>query len=262
MKSPGAPIFFFFALLLLSLFQTPADANGLSGPELVTSHIPSVADDESEYNYEEGSGKGPEDWWHLKPEWNVCKFGKRQSPIDLTEPICIDIPLGILQTFHWPSPAILRNRGHDIMLGWQYGAGLLHIDDVTYELKQCHWHSPAEHEINGRRPALEMHMVHQSAENKIAVIGILYEHGPPDPFLAQLEEPLKRIAYGEKNVSVGNMYPSNLEVLSRYYRYEGSLTTPPCTEGVVWTVFRRVLTASQQQVELLKAAVEEVYMEP
>ncbi|MQM21244.1 hypothetical protein Taro_054280 [Colocasia esculenta] len=143
-------------------------------------------------------------------------------------------------------------------LEWPDDAGLLQIDGVLYMLKQCHWHSPSEHEIYGWRPDLEMHMVYQSSDNKIAVVGVLYTYGVPDPFLAQLEEPLKRIAYGgEKSVSVGNMSPPNLERLQPYFRYQGSLTTPPCTEGVVWTVLQEVRTASYEQVMLLRAAVEE-----
>uniref|UniRef100_A0A1D1ZAD8 Bifunctional monodehydroascorbate reductase and carbonic anhydrase nectarin-3 n=1 Tax=Anthurium amnicola TaxID=1678845 RepID=A0A1D1ZAD8_9ARAE len=246
----GASATFIFALLLLSFTQVPARSN-LSGPE---------PDDESDFNYIPGSGKGPEDWWRLNPSWWICKYGMRQSPICLEEGNAfIDPWLGQLETNYIRNQAILKNRGHDIMLAWPEaeGGGSLYISGTEYTLVQCHWHTPAEHEIDGQRPDLEMHMVHQSSDDKVAVIGILYKIGfEADPFLSELMNPLRILVEEQRdNVTAGPVEPWRVNGPRLYYRYMGSLTTPPCTEGVVWTVLAGVQSVSQEQVDLLKAAV-------
>jgi carbonic anhydrase len=122
-------------------------------------------------------------------------------------------------------------------------AGSLVINGTTYYLKQLHWHSPAEHTVDGHRYDLELHLVHQSLTNKTAVIGILYEVGRhEDAFLRQLEPFIRRIAYvRDREERVGLVDPRRARGrASVYYRYMGSLTAPPCTEGVIWTIVKRV----------------------
>ncbi|KAJ6937656.1 hypothetical protein NC652_012074 [Populus alba x Populus x berolinensis] len=129
-----------------------------------------------------------------------------------------------------------------MQLKWESGAGIIEINGTEYVLNQCHWHSPSEHTIDGERFALELHMVHESLDGKIAVVGILYKIGRPDSFLS--------------STVVGVVDPRNIKIGSRkYYRYLGSLTTPPCTENVVWTVVKKVRTVTKEQVQLLRVAV-------
>ncbi|XP_077221712.1 alpha carbonic anhydrase 7-like [Tasmannia lanceolata] len=147
------------------------------------------------------------------------------------------------------------------LLRWINGAGSVHINGTEYVLKQCHWHAPSEHTINGKSFALEVHMVHESSDNKLAVVGIMYKKGRPDSFLSQLNshmEHIKSIADGPHDMerTVGEMDPRHIKMGSRkYYRYMGSLTVPPCTQGVVWTILRKVRTVSKEQVRLLREAV-------
>ncbi|XP_057859218.2 alpha carbonic anhydrase 7-like [Cryptomeria japonica] len=203
-----------------------------------------------EYDYT--GARGPSHWGDLKEEWKTCGDGRQQSPIDvLKRNIEISPNLGELQTSYKEANASLKNNGHDVMLRWAKGAGSIQVDGVNFTLRQCHWHSPAEHLIGGTRYPLEIHMVHQPADNKTVVIGILYKYGKPDTFLAQV---LPFISEAEE--SLGMIDPKHIKFGSRkYYTYTGSFTTPPCTEGVTWIIIHKVRSVSRDQVRNLIAAV-------
>ncbi|KAG6778277.1 hypothetical protein POTOM_018131 [Populus tomentosa] len=229
---------------------------------VLVSHILPITsqevEDEREFDYDPYSEKGPAHWGRIRPEWSDCSNGTMQSPIDLLNEI-VDIvsDLGRLNRSYKPGNAILKNRGHDIMLKWDSGAGTIDINGTEYVLNQCHWHSPSEHTIDGKRFALELHMVHESLDGKTAVVGILYKIGRPDSFLSSLTKQLESVAgTDERDTVVGVVDPRNIKIGSRkYYRYLGSLTTPPCTENVAWTVVKKVRTVTREQVRLLRVAV-------
>ncbi|KAF3785673.1 Alpha carbonic anhydrase 7 [Nymphaea thermarum] len=137
----------------------------------------------------------------------------------------------------------------------------MYINGTEFFLRQLHWHSPSEHTINGRRYDLELHMVHQTEDNQTAVVGILYKIGRQDTFLQHasilsLDEIQKVADKKEAEMEAGILDPREVKIGSRkYYRYLGSLTTPPCTEGVIWTISKKVRTVSREQVQLLRDAV-------
>ncbi|KAJ6795372.1 alpha carbonic anhydrase 7-like [Iris pallida] len=228
----------------------------ISSSLLVTSQ---EVEDEHEFNYDiEDEEHGPEKWGELHKEWAACGKGKLQSPIDLSDDrVDVQPHLGLLNRSYRPAAAILKNRGHDIMLRFDEDAGSTSINGTKYPLKQLHWHSPSEHTVNGRRYSLELHMVHQTADDKLAVVGILYKLGRPDPFLAEMEGYIKKLeGLVEKEEKVGTIDPRHIKRGSRkYYRYMGSLTVPPCTEGVVWTIVKKIRTVSRKQMNLLREAV-------
>ncbi|XP_039138479.1 dioscorin dioA3-like [Dioscorea cayenensis subsp. rotundata] len=221
---------------------------------------PQGADIEDDFSYIEGSPNGPENWGNIKPEYATCGNGKEQSPVVLSRDyLQFNTTLGPLQRSYKATDAILKNRGYDIMLGWTGDAGSLVINETVYYLKQIHWHSPAEHAtFDGTRYELESHLVHESEDQKIAVIGIFHKLGSPDPLLAELEDYIKQISTArDSEVNVGVVDPSIITIQDTiYYRYMGSLTTPPCTEGVVWTITNKFGSVSQSQIDLLKGAVD------
>lgn len=215
-------------------------------------------DDEREFNYDMGSEHGPLYWGGIHSDWAACGNGKMQSPIDLLHERVQVVPgLGPLRRAYKPAPAILKNRGHDMMLEWEGNAGFIEISGTRFELRQCHWHSPSEHTINGRRFAAELHMVHMSSSGQIAVVGIMYKIGRTEPFLLEMKDHLEVISGVEENsTAAGTVNPNLIKIGSRkYYRYMGSLTTPPCTPGVTWTIVNKVRTVTRKQLRLLRVAV-------
>ncbi|KAK4607080.1 hypothetical protein RGQ29_001057 [Quercus rubra] len=215
-------------------------------------------EDEGEFNYDEKSEKGPSRWGEIRPEWSMCGHGTMQSPIDLlNKRVEVVSYLGRLKRSYKPAYATLKNRGHDMMLKWEGGAGYIEINETQYVLNQCHWHSPSEHTLDGRQFDLEVHLVHESSDGKVAVIGIMYKIGRPDSFLSSLTDHLEAITNtNEAESEAGLIDPRNIKIGSRkYYRYQGSLTIPPCTQNVSWTIVGKVRTVTQEQVKLLRVAV-------
>ncbi|XP_071723231.1 alpha carbonic anhydrase 7-like [Rutidosis leptorrhynchoides] len=191
-----------------------------------------------EFRYDSKGGKGPDKWGSLDPAWRACSTGKMQS------------------RNYVASHSVLQNTGHNIMLKWESGAGSIVLSGTEYQLQQIHWHSPSEHVLKGIRYNMEAHLVHKSRDGKVAVISILYKFGQPDPFLASLENHLKAVTdkTGAETV-VGVTNPMSIHMESPgFYRYIGSLTTPPCTENVIWTILTQVRTVSREQEDLIRIA--------
>ncbi|WJX11643.1 carbonic anhydrase [Trifolium repens] len=226
-----------------------------------TCTIAQEVEDESEFDYIKGSEKGPSHWGEIKKEWAACKNGRLQSPIDLSSHRVKIVPkLGELKKYYKPQNATIKNRGHDIEVKWKGDAGEININGTKFHLHQAHWHSPSEHTINGRRYELEVHLVHESAKvngkSKIAVIGLFYKFGRPDRLLTKLSKYIKSMVDTEAERSIGIIDPSEIKLGGKnYYRYMGSLTVPPCTEGVYWTINKKIRSVSRAQVKLLREAV-------
>ncbi|KAJ6746727.1 CARBONIC ANHYDRASE [Salix koriyanagi] len=157
-----------------------------------------------------------------------------------------------------PFNATVKNRGHDIMVQWEGfdKVGSIQINGTRYFLQQCHWHSPSEHSINGRRYSMELHMLHTTPDQKIAVIGYLYRIGKPDAFLSKLLNDIMSMTDQTMETNLGIVDPREIKPGGKkYYRYMGSLTTPPCKQGVIWTINKKIRTISRDQVRALREAV-------
>ncbi|KAJ8534238.1 hypothetical protein K7X08_007562 [Anisodus acutangulus] len=149
---------------------------------------------------------------------------------------------------------MIINRGHDIKLQWEGDAGCINIDGTEFKLQQCHWHTPSEHKVDGKCFAMEAHMVHQSADGRMAVVAIPFKIGTPNPFLDGLIRQVETI--DDKGLKLGMVNPQQLGVNDEpFYRYIGSLTVPPCTEGIVWTVLYQARTVSVEQMMALRYVV-------
>ncbi|XP_051148676.1 alpha carbonic anhydrase 4-like [Andrographis paniculata] len=227
-----------------------------------------MAEDDHSFKYDESDEKGPGHWGDLKPAWQTCKTGKFQSPIDLKTNNGVAVAeadsrvsLEGLKRSYKEAPAVMMNRGHDIVVQWEGDAGGIVVNGTHYKLVQCHWHSPSEHTINGQRLKMELHMVHNSSEGQLAVVAVLYEFGHPDKFLSKVFNLIELLLYmnkneNEKGIELGNVNPWTVQLGSRkYFRYMGSLTVPPCTEGVVWTIVDKIRTVSREQSRALALSV-------
>jgi carbonic anhydrase len=187
--------------------------------------------------------EGPEHWGSLDSSFSTCSSGAEQSPIDITgaEPMAdsgLRRQIGdtVLTGGQRTNVLDIVDNGHTIQVANDLPVTMW-LDDAQYELVQYHFHAPSEHTIDGQHAVLEAHFVHKSAEGNLAVLGVLVEEGEHDarwdPILSQLPD-----GPGDsRHIEGVDIDLNKLRSLpNRYYRYEGSLTTPPCSEGVSWVV--------------------------
>jgi len=194
-------------------------------------------------------GEGaPEHWGDIDPRFTTCKNGVNQSPINLTGFTESELP-AITFNYNLTSSDILNN-GHSIQANIKEGSSIT-VDGKTFDLKQFHFHSPSENNINGTSYPLEAHFVHASAEGKLAVVAVMFEEGEENKALAELWAKMPQNV-GDKNPIDAKALNALLPKDRDYYRFNGSLTTPPCTEGVRWLVMKKPITLSAAQIETFK----------
>ncbi|HSD39809.1 MAG TPA: carbonic anhydrase family protein [Rhodocyclaceae bacterium] len=190
---------------------------------------------------------GPENWGKLDAEFSVCTNGKRQSPIDIRDGIKVEQEA--IQFDYKPSFFRIVDNGHTIQI--TYGAGShLTVMGRTYDLVQMHFHHPAEERINGKGFAMVAHLVHRDPEGRLAVVAVLLESGQANRFIQTLWNNLpleKNEDYAPRiSIQADEILPANRD----YFSYIGSLTTPPCTEGVLWLVMKQPVQLSAEQIDV------------
>ncbi len=203
---------------------------------------PIVADD-THWDYE--GSKGPEHWAELHPDYDLCLRGRNQSPINLVADLDVQLPPLVLE---YTNPGILLevNTGHAIQESVPEG-NLILIDGDQFELKQFHFHSPSEHLLADESFPMEVHLVHQNEAGDYVVVGLLFEEGEHNELLDRL--PSFRVERGEDPYGDPIDYNELITDRSDYFLYNGSLTTPPCTEGVRWVVIKQPIIASPRQIQ-------------
>ena len=193
----------------------------------------------------EGKGR-PEHWGELQPNFKVCQLGMEQTPIDLANgmkgaaaPVALDY-----------KPLALRivNNGHTIQVNADAGSSCI-IGADKYDLLQFHFHHPSEHLLSGKPFDLECHFVHKSGAGDLAVVGVFIKPGAKNAALQTIFDAMPKREGPELRAS-GSVDPAALlPKASSYFRYMGSLTTPPCSEGLTWTVFKEPIEASTEQIK-------------
>jgi len=189
---------------------------------------------------------GPEHWGELSEAFIACSAGKSQSPIDIVDPIDADLD-PIVLAYRGSTTAVVNN-GHTL----QINAGpdnSLELNGQTFELLQFHLHSPSEHRIRGESFALEAHFVHKNDRGELAVVAVLFREGARNPGIAKIEASAPAKAGMSEaldtRIASFDILPKN----TAHYRYAGSLTTPPCTEGVQWLVVEAIGSVAREQVQ-------------
>lgn len=200
-----------------------------------------------EYKGEEGA----ENWGKLDESFHQCEVGYAQSPIDIKETVEADLPdIGFSYAKFAPS---IVNNGHTIQVNVPAGQSIT-IGKDSYQLVQFHFHTPSEYHINSKTYPLEIHFVHKNAEGKLAVIGVMVEEGVANGELAKIFVNAPKKAGEEKKADTAQIDPASLlPTDKKYYRFMGSLTTPPCSEGVNWEEMESPITASKKQITTFKA---------
>ncbi|MBF0441949.1 MAG: carbonic anhydrase family protein [Oligoflexales bacterium] len=193
---------------------------------------------------------GPDNWGDLSPEFETCKKGVHQSPIDIDKR---SATLKNLRFTYKKSMINLVDNGHTIKADYEKGS-TIEYNGNRYQLVQFHFHSPSEHEINGVSYPLEIHFVHSNEKGELTVLGVMGEKGDiPHREIDKLWQGLSKEEGSEKrerkiSVNAFNLYPMN----KKAYSYMGSLTTPPCTENVTWYVFKDSIKVSQDQIQTFR----------
>lgn len=193
--------------------------------------------------------QGPDDpkhWGKLDPAYTACSNGHHQSPIDITNAKTANLP--VLKFDYNAVPLMIIDNGHTVMVTYAPGSTLI-VDDKVYKLTQFHFHHPSEEHINGKGFDMVAHLVHTDAEGHLAVVAVLFTKGAANPLLETLwknipAEKEKTVTASDVSVNVKDLLPTG----HGYYTFSGSLTTPPCTEGVTWYVLKSTATLSPQQL--------------
>jgi len=190
----------------------------------------------------------------LDPSWATCKTGRKQSPINLPAPSTGTPEAGTPEevAFHYqPTPLEVTNNGHTIMLSVT-GESFMTVGQKRWPLLQIHFHAPSEHEMNGQRKMIEAHFVHVDAAKNYAVVGVLFDIGPEDTTLGRLFPHFPEQVGGVVKPQGVSFDPTQLLPEGgnmTMFRYNGSLTTPACSEGVLWHVLQKPRTLSQEQLD-------------
>ena len=202
-------------------------------------------------HWEYEGAEGPEFWGNLSPDFALCATGTAPSPIDVAE-TATENPADISFNYQ-PTALNIFNNGHTIQVNYDPGSTIT-VGGKTYTLKQFHFHLPSEHTLASQPAAMEMHFVHQSDDNQLAVVGVMLESGSENSAYAPVFNNLPAQegdpeAVSGVTINAGELLPQD----RTYYRYNGSLTTPPCTEGVQPLVMTRPVQLSEAQIAAFKA---------
>jgi carbonic anhydrase len=191
--------------------------------------------------------EGPEHWGDLSHDFEACSNGSAQSPIDITG--AAEVSLNDLEFSYEESQLLIFNNGHTIEVEYHSGSSITY-NETTYQLLQFHFHRPSEHTINGEPADMEMHLVHLSESGRLAVVGALMNAGDEhnEDFEIVFNHLPAEVGEADEDTEIMINAEHLLPESRMFYTYEGSLTTPPCTEGVRWLVMQEPLVLSMDQV--------------
>lgn len=201
----------------------------------------------------------PDKWGSLSEKYRECATGLNQSPINITHSIHSFLPP--LSPSYGSDSNYIVDNGHTVQVNMASGSTVV-IDDITFELKQFHFHAPSENHIEGKEFPLEGHFVNLDKDGNIAVLAVMFEEGEENKELAKFWDTMPTKAGEIHELKLSKIANALLPVDKHYYRFNGSLTTPPCTEGVRWFVFKDTLTISKEQVAKFKKIMHGVNNRP
>lgn len=248
----GVCLFLLSLAVLASACGPAAEPPGEPRAPVASDH----AAEEVHWGYEGESG--PEHWAKLGSGFAICGEGKQQSPIDLTDASIVagaelerQLGSSVLTAGQRAKVMDLIDNGHTIQVTNDVPA-TLDLDGERFRLVQYHFHAPSEHTIDGQHAPLEVHFVHKSKAGNLAVFGVLAEEGAHDPIWDPVFSALPSKPGDKRHIEGLELEIEELQLLpQRYFRYNGSLTTPPCSEGVRWVVMAERRQLSPEQLEAI-----------
>lgn len=247
---------------MLSLSLLSAVFAGLSACNAVPNRVLVVNQDTSGHNrpgapdskvdqlasFSYSGETGPEHWGALAAEFEKCGSGTVQSPINIKSVNVAPIVFDYQQV-----PLTVVNNGHTIQVNYPTGS-TIKIGAQEFELLQFHFHTPSENRLAGKAFEMEMHLVHKDAQDQLSVVGVFFEKGAENSALKLILDHLPKVenkpeTFANTQISAADLLPVN----QAYSGFEGSLTTPPCSESVEWRVMRTPLQLSEAQLATFRA---------
>jgi carbonic anhydrase len=241
------------AILLAACDNNGSPAHSQTATE---THVAEEAHGEVHWGYEDDNG--PAKWGAMNADWQLCADGRQQSPIDLTAAVESDLPDIGVHTLSEHAVEVLNqndvleelDNGHTVQVNALL-ADALDIDGKSYSLQQFHFHSPSEHTVDGMHFPMEIHFVNKAGDGSLAVLGILVSEGAENPAIESLWESLPEDHGGTTRTALPESFAESLltDAEAGFFHYSGSLTTPPCTEGVKWMIKRMPTELSAAQIQ-------------
>ena len=191
--------------------------------------------------------QGPEQWGKIKPEYSLCGSGKRQSPIDIREGI--KVTLDPIQFDYHPTAFRVLDTGRTVQVNVESGNSIT-INGRRYDLQRIEFRRPSEERVNGRQFEMSAHLVHKDMEGRLAVIAVLMDQGADHPMVQLVWNSLPLEKHTDQASAVLLDMAQMLPEQKQYQTYMGSLTAPPCTEGVLWMVMKQPATLSREQISV------------
>ena len=216
-------------------------------PRATTKPKTAAAEQHEQVHWSYEGGGAPDKWGKLNRDYAACAEGERQSPIDIRNGARLE--LEAIQFDYQPAPLRIIDNGHTVQVNYAEGSSI-QIAGERYELQQFHFHKPSEERIDGRAYDMVAHLVHRSLEGRLAVVAVLFEAGElPNAFLRGMWPHLpleqdREIVLADTMIDLNQLLPED----RGYYAYMGSLTTPPCSEGVLWLVLKTSVPVAREQV--------------
>jgi len=208
--------------------------------------VQTAAAEPTPHHWSYSGESGPEHWAAEDASFATCGIGKHQSPIDIAKTVKKELPA--IEFSYRPMPLTVTDTGHSIQVNAAPGSGVV-VGGEHYELVQFHFHHPSEERIYGRRYSMVAHLVHKNAKGELAVVAVLIRKGQPNSFLKAVFDNFPPSGTPESSVAgttidLGEFLPQR----RGYFTFDGSLTTPPCSEHVRWFVLKTAVEASQAQL--------------
>jgi carbonic anhydrase len=213
---------------------------------LLTLALFSVAADHGPH-WSYSGATGPDHWGTLEEDYSSCAVGTRQSPIDIRDNLAAKDDLPPIEFHYKPAGLKIIDNGHSIQINYEPGS-FINVGGRRYELVQFHFHKPSEERVNGKAYDMVAHLVHRDQEGKLTVVAVLLKKGNANSLIGTLWDNIPRQKGSEQapgvRIDASGLIPEN----TSYYTFSGSLTTPPCSEGVTWFVLRDPATLSAEQI--------------
>lgn len=207
----------------------------------------SASEKKAHWGYE--GEHGPAHWGELDEHFALCFGGVNQTPIDLDN--FIEADLKAIDFKYKNRGKEFLNNGHTVQVNFEPGNSIT-VEGKTFHLLQYHFHTPSENHIKGKSFPMEVHLVHADENNNLAVVSVMFEVGKESAALAEI---LKKVPEeeGDVNSLTAEILPAEILPENRhYYRFNGSLTTPPCSENVHWFVMKESVSISKEQLKVME----------